>query len=109
VSDAKEWKTVKVEEAVRDEARDDPRTYTEIMRAGLDETPADTGGVDADAIADTVAERVGATLSEVTWEQLDAADLAQQTAAYVEQRSNVTLEASERRAIAQEVAEELQR
>ena len=33
--DAKEWVTVKVEKPVRDAARDDPRTYTEIMRAGL--------------------------------------------------------------------------
>ena len=34
--DAKEWVTVKVEKPVRDDAQDDPRTYTEIMRAGLD-------------------------------------------------------------------------
>ena len=40
--DAKEWKTVKIEAPVRDDAQADPRTYSEIMRAGLDETPADT-------------------------------------------------------------------
>ena len=33
--DAKEWVTVKVEKPVRDDAQEDPRTYTEIMRAGL--------------------------------------------------------------------------
>jgi methyl-accepting chemotaxis protein len=33
--DAKEWVTVKVEKPVRDDAQDDPRTYSEIMRAGL--------------------------------------------------------------------------
>jgi len=34
-NDAKEWKTVKIEAPVRDDAQADPRTYTEIMRAGL--------------------------------------------------------------------------
>jgi len=34
--DAKEWVTIKVPKAVRDDAQDDPRTYEEIMRAGLD-------------------------------------------------------------------------
>ena len=33
--DAKEWVTVKVEKPVRDDAQDDPRTYTEIMRDGM--------------------------------------------------------------------------
>jgi len=35
-NDAKEWKTVKIEAPVRDDAQADPRTYSEIMRAGLD-------------------------------------------------------------------------
>jgi len=34
--DAKEWVTVKVPKRVRDEAREDPRTYGEILRAGMD-------------------------------------------------------------------------
>ena len=34
-NDAKEWKTVKIEAPVRDDAQADPRTYSEIMRAGL--------------------------------------------------------------------------
>ena len=33
--DAKSWKNIRIEEPVRDDARDDPRTYTEIMRDGL--------------------------------------------------------------------------
>jgi len=31
----KDWANIRIEEPVRDDARDDPRTYTEIMRAGL--------------------------------------------------------------------------
>jgi len=55
--DAINWKTVKIPEAVRDDAQDDPRTYGEIMRAGLGEDPSVTH-VDSDAIADAVAERL---------------------------------------------------
>ena len=32
----KDWANIRIEEPVRDAAQDDPRTYTEIMRAGLD-------------------------------------------------------------------------
>ena len=89
---AKEWVTVKVERPVRDEAQDDPRTYTEIMRAGLangqlgpdhaepplevehQSVELDDTLVDADAIADAVAAR------------------------------NMTLDADERTKIAREVA-----
>ena len=31
----KDWANIRIEEPVRDEARDDERTYSEIMRAGL--------------------------------------------------------------------------
>lgn len=34
-NDAKEWVTIKVPREVRDDARDDPRTYGDIMRNGL--------------------------------------------------------------------------
>jgi hypothetical protein len=37
--DAKEWVTIKVPKTVRDDARDDPRTYGEIMRDGVDGEP----------------------------------------------------------------------
>lgn len=33
--DAKEWVTIKIPATVRDKARDDPRTYGEVMQAGL--------------------------------------------------------------------------
>ena len=62
-----------------------------------------------DEIADAVAERVGPVISEVVWDTLDADELAQQTASYVDGADTVTLEASERRAIAEEVAEMLGR
>ena len=96
MSDSKEWANIRIEEPVRDAARDDPRTYTEIMRAGLAngqlgpehaEPPLEVGHqsvelddtlVDADEIADAVAGR------------------------------EVTLEASERQRIAEEVVEALQ-
>jgi hypothetical protein len=38
--DAKEWVTVKIPKQVRNQARDDPRTYGRIMQAGL-EVPSD--------------------------------------------------------------------
>jgi hypothetical protein len=34
-NDTKEWVTVKIEEPIRDDAQDDPRTYTDIMKSGL--------------------------------------------------------------------------
>ena len=39
MSDRKEWVTVKLPKDIRDAARDDPRTYGEIMQAGLEDTP----------------------------------------------------------------------
>ena len=41
-------------------------------------------GPDVDALADAVADRVGPVISEVIWDTLDADELAQQTAAYVD-------------------------
>ena len=39
MSDRKEWVTVKLPKDIRDAARDDPRTYGEIMQAGLEDAP----------------------------------------------------------------------
>jgi len=47
MTDAKEWVTVKIPEHVRDQARDDPRTYGEIMRAGLGDGEEEMGGVES--------------------------------------------------------------
>jgi hypothetical protein len=38
-SDAKEWVTIKIPASVRNQARDDPRTYGQIMNAGLNNEP----------------------------------------------------------------------
>lgn len=82
---AKEWETIKIEAAVRDDARDDPRTYSDIMRAGLE-----VDGYDA-------------ALAEM---QLDSGELVDEIADRV---GPVELDAAERRRIAEEVAEVLQR
>ena len=44
----KDWANIRIEEPVRDDARDDPRTYTEIMRAGLnsEKSPAENVNMD---------------------------------------------------------------
>ena len=57
--DTKDWANIRIEEPVRDDARDDPRTYTEIMRAGLD---APNPEHDADINRDLLAEQVVDTL-----------------------------------------------
>lgn len=43
--DSKEWVTIKVPSDVRDDARDDPRTYGQVMRAGLENEPFADGDV----------------------------------------------------------------
>jgi hypothetical protein len=57
---AKDWANIRIEEPVRDAARDDPRTYTEIMRAGLDAPNPES---DADVNRDLLAEQVVDTLA----------------------------------------------
>lgn len=64
--DSKEWVTIKIPKAERDDARDDPRTYGEIMRAGLDGEPKpetsgpfpDVSELEADAVPEEVKERL---------------------------------------------------
>jgi hypothetical protein len=51
-TDAKEWVNIRIPEAVRDDAREDPRTYGEIMQAGLE---TDGPSVDTDSIDDLAA------------------------------------------------------
>lgn len=53
---AKNWISIAVPEQTVELAREDPRTYEDIIRAGLDAEPVDS--VDVDALADAVAERV---------------------------------------------------
>jgi hypothetical protein len=56
-TDSKEWVTIKVPQAVRDEARDDPRTYGQVLRAGLEHEPFGGSITDADVerLIDTIA------------------------------------------------------
>ena len=87
-SDAKEWVTIKIPEGVRDDARDDPRTYGEIMRDGLEttETPNELGSVDTDAIADAVAARLEGSkpLEDMAFEDWFEPDYAQTIARHIE-------------------------
>ena len=79
MSDAKEWKTVKIEAPVRDDAQADPRTYSEIMRAGLDETPVDTGEIDAAALValEDRVDEVAGMLEKIQndWEYLNGEEI----------------------------------
>ena len=112
-NDAKEWVTVKVEKPVRDAARDDPRTYTDIMRAGLDApNPENDADINRDLLAERVVEQLEGSkrLSDMAFEDWFEPDYAETIAAHINAEiatGNVTLEASERRRIAQEVAEAL--
>jgi len=79
--DAKEWVTIKVPKRVRDAAREDPRTYGEILRAGMDGDADITATVrpeiDEDALAeieaklDDVADDAGEALTDGLKDQLD--------------------------------------
>lgn len=50
----KDWVTIKVPKRTRDEAAKDPRTYEQLLQAGLGEEPRD--GVDYDLLAEAVAQ-----------------------------------------------------
>jgi hypothetical protein len=83
----KEWVTVKIEEPVRDKAKDDPRTYTQIMQAGLDNEPmaevSPEVSLDVDTVANALKETLGdvdAELSDEIQQQLDRIEAAAQTA-----------------------------
>lgn len=67
MTESKEWVTIKVPATVRDRAREDERTYAEIMRAGLDETAT---------TEDRLAERIDELHEQIP----------EQTAAEVEER-----------------------
>jgi hypothetical protein len=60
--DTKEWVTIKIEAAVRDAAKDDARTYTDIMRDGLEsdgnDYPTETMAVDPTGLPDEVREQL---------------------------------------------------
>ncbi len=69
--DATNWVTVKIHEQVRDAARDDSRTYTEIMQAGMDagDTQHKAGAnLDTDVLAERTAQAMdtGTSVDEKT-------------------------------------------
>jgi len=83
----KEWVTVKIEEPVRDAAKDDPRTYTQIMQAGLNNEPMAEVSPEVSLDVDTVASALKETLEGVDTElsddvqaQLDRIEAAAETA-----------------------------
>ncbi|UBF23304.1 hypothetical protein M1M40_gp26 [Halorubrum tailed virus 29] len=78
----KDWANIRIEEPVRDEARDDPRTYSEIMRAGLegDEGEVETGGAFAAVSTDTITADLPAEVCEQLDRIEDAAKEATQAA-----------------------------
>jgi len=102
-----EYTSIRVTQAAKEAAEDSKRdgeTWNEYLQRCTDNPPE----VREFVAAAEVAQHLGPKISEAIWESLDADGLAQQTAAYVD-RADVSLEASERRALAQEVAEVLQR
>ena len=108
----KDYTTVRVEKAaksVADDAKTDDETWSDYIRRCADADASVQRLVDADALVD----QLGTELSAAIWEHLDADALAEQTAAYVDADAgsdaggSVSLDAAERRAIAEEVAEVL--
>jgi len=88
-NDAKEWKTVKIEAPVRDDAQADPRTYTEIMRAGFE---ADAEGVgDLEPFDGEVPAAKFAPPADVR-DQLDRIEAAAKEATQTAQDTQHTLE-----------------
>lgn len=70
MGESKNWVTVKIPEPIRDEARDDNRTYGQIMKDGIggDSTPNDepiaTG--DASMVRSVVSDEIQKHLSEIS-------------------------------------------
>jgi len=84
--DSTEWVTVKIHEQVRDDASDDDRTYTEIMRAGLEETPTPDGEIPAGMLRSIVHDALdgveipAADMDAEVREQLERIEAAASTA-----------------------------
>lgn len=94
--DSKDWVNIRIEEPVRDDARADDRTYTEIMADGLaadrgerasGDTHSDAEGFDVD-----LDEELSADLPDDLREQLDRIEDAATTAEERAGRVERTLE-----------------
>lgn len=85
--DAIDWVTVKIPEPVRDEAREDPRTYGDIMADGLDAKqegePLYEAGNDepVDELATRIVDQIG---SDVGGPQVDDSEIAREVAAQLD-------------------------
>jgi hypothetical protein len=99
--DTKEWVTVKIPKAERDAAQDDPRTYGDIMRAGLEQDTTGTQDLDAQEIAATIRQELGFDGDPENVADVDA--LAEAVADRIDTHTTVTLEASEYSNIADEI------
>jgi len=88
-NDAKEWVTVKVPKGVRDDARDDPRTYGEVMRDGLDHEQALRPSEEhrAKEIVDAVRDELGDADTPDVSEQLDRIEAAAREATQAAQNA----------------------
>ena len=90
------WVTIKIPESIRDDAREDDRTYGEIMQAGLGSNDSSNAGgdpIDIDALVEQIADRVesegGVGPDQIAREisrQLDYGQIAGQVADEVEAR-----------------------
>jgi len=61
MTESKEWVTIKVPKEIRDDAREDSRTYGEIMQAGLGKDVTTNGGLqsgDIDELEDRIVVRM---------------------------------------------------
>jgi len=52
--DSTDWVTIKIHEHVRDQARDDARTYTEILQDGLNEPTTNGDNPDSEAVVNAI-------------------------------------------------------
>ena len=89
-SDAKEWVTVKVPREIRDDAREDKRTYGDIMQAGL-EVGKDSNRVpNPDELS--IPSSVDSNVSDDVREQLDRIESAAKEATNAAQNAEKAAE-----------------
>lgn len=93
MTNSKEWVTIKLPKEIRDKAREDPRTYGQIMQAGLENEPFAENAVDVDELASQLADRVETTggigpeqIAREVSKSIDYAELANKTAEELEGR-----------------------
>ena len=89
-----EWANIRIHEPVRDDARDLPQTYTEVMQAGIDalEGREPTGDVDVSAIVSELKDEVSMAADPTVQPDVDALmdklDRIERAATTAEERTN---------------------